>query len=81
MDYTIFAWWALIFILYFIFFGASASYLAAQRGRKEWGWFFAGAFLGPLAIIVIGLSTDLDFEKKITAAVMKALDKDAPKND
>jgi hypothetical protein len=68
----------LIGLAYVLFFGISATNLAKQKGRNEVAWFFAGAIFGPFGVMVIGFSTDLGFENKLTESIKLALAKDAP---
>lgn len=40
-------------ILFWVFFGCVASYLAKRRGRNPLAWFFLGLFLGVLGILLV----------------------------
>ena len=46
-----------MFIVLAVMFGAVAATLAAAKGRSLLGWFFAGAVIGPFALVVIALPT------------------------
>ncbi len=37
-------------------FGLPASWLAGEKGRPEWTWLLLALFLGPLAILLLGLA-------------------------
>lgn len=40
-------------ILFWVFFGCIASYLAKRRGRNPLAWFFIGLFLGVLGVLLV----------------------------
>lgn len=42
-------------ILFWVFFGCIASYLAKRRGRNPLAWFFLGLFLGVLGVLLVAI--------------------------
>ncbi|MCC5831911.1 MAG: DUF4339 domain-containing protein [Chlamydiales bacterium] len=40
-------------LLFWVFFGCIASYLAKRRGRNPLAWFFLGLFLGILGVLLV----------------------------
>jgi hypothetical protein len=49
--------WIVLAIVVLVPFGIATSTLAAERGRPPLGWFIAGFFLGPIALLTIGFSS------------------------
>lgn len=43
-------------LVLFVTCGLPAAFLAEQRGRSQLNWALLGIFLGPVAILVVGLS-------------------------
>jgi hypothetical protein len=41
-----------LYLLAALVFGVVASILAFERGRNSLGWFLAGVFIGPFALVV-----------------------------
>lgn len=44
------------FFIFWIICGIAASYVAKQKGKAAWAWFVVGIILGPLALLMVGLS-------------------------
>src|SRR5699024_5267486 len=47
-----------IYILYSIIFGIATSYIARQKGKDGSIWFWIGAILGIIGLLIIGFSKD-----------------------
>ena len=45
----------LILILVCVFFGVICAIIAKKKNRSEAGWFAAGFFLAPIALLIIAL--------------------------
>ncbi len=46
----------LFLIAYVVVLGTATAWLALERGRHGVSWFFVGAVLGPLAILMVGFA-------------------------
>ncbi|GAB6125041.1 hypothetical protein [Humidesulfovibrio idahonensis] len=44
------------FFIFWIICGIAASYVAGQKGKSSGAWFVVGIFLGPIALLMVGLS-------------------------
>jgi hypothetical protein len=49
-------WVVGIIVVWAVAFGWPAAWLAGERGRGIWTWFFIGAIYGPVAIFILGFA-------------------------
>ncbi len=45
-----------MFILAWLIFGIAAAYIASQKNKSTGTWLFLGLLLGPIALLMVGLS-------------------------
>ena len=51
--------WAMVFCSSVIF-GGFSGWLASEKNRESGSWFVLGFFFGPVALIALGFSPDLE---------------------